>query len=92
MSNAGTSPDWDSPATVLIVHGPFRFSRNPQYLSVTILYLGVAISVNALWPIVLLPVFLLGFTIGVIWREERYLERRFGEEYLRYKGRVRRWL
>jgi protein-S-isoprenylcysteine O-methyltransferase Ste14 len=92
MGNAGTSPDYYRPATVLVVHGPFRFSRNPQYLSVTILYLGVAISVNALWPIVLLPVVLLVFTIGVIWREERYLERRFGERYLRYKARVRRWL
>ncbi len=92
MCNAGTSPKWDTPTTVFVMHGPFRFSRNPQYLSVNIIYLGIAISFNALWPIVFLPVVLLIMTVGVIKREERYLERRFGEEYLRYKARVRRWL
>jgi protein-S-isoprenylcysteine O-methyltransferase Ste14 len=92
MGKGGTDPHWDKPATVLVIHGPFRFSRNPQYLSVNILYTGIAISFNALWPIVFLPVILVIMTEGVIKREERYLERRFGEEYLSYKARVRRWL
>jgi protein-S-isoprenylcysteine O-methyltransferase Ste14 len=92
MGNAGTNPDWDSPATVLVTHGPFRFSRNPQYISGNILYLGIAISFNALWPIVFLPVILLIMIEGVIKREERHLELRFGEEYLSYKSEVRRWL
>jgi protein-S-isoprenylcysteine O-methyltransferase Ste14 len=47
---------------------------------------------NALWAILLLPAVLLVIQRGVIEREERYLERRFGEEYLRYKARVRRWI
>jgi protein-S-isoprenylcysteine O-methyltransferase Ste14 len=92
MGNAGTNPDWDSPATVLVTHGPFRFSRNPQYVSGNILYLGIAVSFNTLWPIVFLPVILLIMIEGVIKREERYLERRFGAEYLSYKSEVRRWL
>jgi protein-S-isoprenylcysteine O-methyltransferase Ste14 len=74
------------------MHGPFRFSRNPQYLSVNIIYTGIAISFNALWPIVFLPVVLVIMREGVIKREERYLERKFGEEYLSYKARVRRWI
>ena len=74
------------------MHGPFRFSRNPQYVSVNIIYVGIAISFNALWPIAFLPVVLLIMTEGVIKREERYLERKFGAEYLSYKARVRRWI
>ena len=92
MGNAGTSPHWNRPAKLLVTHGPFRYSRNPQYISGNILYVGVAISFNALWPIVFLPVILLIMIEGVIKREERYLEQRFGEEYLSYKARVRRWL
>ena len=92
MGNAGTNPHWNRPAKLLVTHGPFRYSRNPQYISGNILYLGIAISFNALWPIVFLPVILLIMIEGVIKREERYLERRFGEEYLSYKARVRRWL
>jgi protein-S-isoprenylcysteine O-methyltransferase Ste14 len=92
MGNAGTSPYWDGSATVLVMQGPFRFSRNPQYLSGNIIYLGIAISFNALWPVVFLPVVLLIMTVGVIKREEQYLERKFGEEYLRYKAKVRRWV
>jgi len=92
MGNAGTNPHWNRPAKLLVTHGPFRYSRNPQYISGNILYLGIAISFNALWPIVFLPAILLIMIEGVIKREERYLERRFGDEYLSYKARVRRWL
>jgi protein-S-isoprenylcysteine O-methyltransferase Ste14 len=56
------------------------------------MYAGIAALRNALWAIILLPVALLVIQRGVIEREERYLERKFGEEYLRYKARVRRWI
>ena len=92
MSQAGTSLRTSDPTTAIVVQGPFRFSRNPIYLAATVLYLGVAAAVNALWAIVLLPVVLAVISLGVIDREERYLERKFGEEYLRYKASVRRWL
>ena len=58
----------------------------------TMMYTGIASLRNALWAIVLLPVALLVIQRGVIEREERYLERKFGEEYLSYKARVRRWI
>jgi protein-S-isoprenylcysteine O-methyltransferase Ste14 len=74
------------------MEGPFRHTRNPGYLSLTMIYAGLASLANALWAILLLPAALLVIQRGVIEREERYLERRFGEEYLRYKARVRRWI
>lgn len=63
-----------------------------MYLSLTGLYLGIAVSVNALWVVVLLPVALVSITVGVIAREETYHKRKFGTEYTSYKSTVRRWL
>ena len=56
------------------------------------IYAGVAVRRNALWAILLLPAVLLVIQREVIGREERYLERTFGEEYLHYKTSVRRWI
>jgi protein-S-isoprenylcysteine O-methyltransferase Ste14 len=56
------------------------------------IYAGIASLANALWAILLLPVALLVIQRGVIEREERYLERKFDEEYLSYKAQVRRWI
>ncbi len=80
------------PTTALVVGGPFRFTRNPMYLGTTLLYIGIAILAQALWALVLLPFVLMIVQRGVIEREERYLEGKFGADYLRYKQRVRRWL
>jgi protein-S-isoprenylcysteine O-methyltransferase Ste14 len=76
----------------LVVDGPFRFTRNPLYLSLTLLYSGTALLLNLLWVVLLLPIALVIMQFGVISREERYLEKKFGQEYLRYKTRVRRWI
>ncbi len=92
MRRAGTTVDAFSSTTAVVGRGPFRFSRNPMYLSLAGLYLGIAVSVNALWVLVLLPLALVAITAGVIAREESYLERKFGTEYTSYKSRVRRWL
>ncbi len=80
------------PTTSLITGGPFRFSRNPAYLSLSLLYVGIGIAADNLWVLGLLVPTLALMHYGVIFREERYLERKFGEEYLRYKASVRRWL
>ena len=72
--------------------GPFAFSRNPMYLSLTLLSLGIALVVNAVSPVGFLPVGLTITHFGVIRREERYLLRLFGDEYLQYQARVRRWI
>ena len=89
---AGTSFNVRKPTTTLITDGPFRFSRNPGYLSLSLLYAGIAVAIENLWAFVLLAPALVVMHYGVILREEQYLERKFGEEYLRYKASVRRWL
>ena len=80
------------PVSRVVQNGPFRYSRNPGYLSLTMLYAGIAVLRNALWAILLFPLVLYVIQREVIGREERYLERTFGEEYLDYKRRVRRWV
>jgi protein-S-isoprenylcysteine O-methyltransferase Ste14 len=92
MRGADTTLRTDKPVSSLVQDGPFRYSRNPGYLSLTMLYAGIAILRNALWAILLLPLVLYVIQREVIEREERYLERSFGEEYLTYKRRVRRWV
>ena len=82
----------DKPTSSLITDGPFRYSRNPGYLAGTMVYAGIASLTNALWVFLLLPVVLLTLQRTAIEREERYLEGKFGEEYLGYKARVRRWI
>ena len=92
MRAADTTLDVDKPVSSLVQDGPFRYSRNPGYLSLTMLYAGIAILGNALWAILLVPLVLYVIQREVIEREERYLERTFGKEYLAYKRRVRRWV
>jgi len=92
LGRAGTPPNPGEPTTAIVAVGPYRFTPNPIYLSFTLLYAGVTVVANALWAVVLLPGVLIVMRRGVIDREERYLERRFGEEYRRYKARVRRWI
>ena len=92
MRAAETTIRIDKPVSSLTQDGPFRYSRNPGYLSLTMLYAGIAIRRNALCAILLLPLVLWVIQCEVIEREERYLERTFGEEYLDYKRRVRRWV
>ena len=92
MRRAETNLDPRKPATTLVTGGPFRYSRNPLYLSMTLLYGGISALANALPPILLLLVVLHLMRRGVIEREERYLERKFGDEYVQYKVGVPRWI
>jgi protein-S-isoprenylcysteine O-methyltransferase Ste14 len=92
LQGADTTLRTDKAGYSLVQDGPFRYSRNPGYLSLTMLYAGIAVLRNALWAILLLPLVLYVIQREVIEREERYLERTFGEEYLAYKRRVRRWV
>ena len=92
MRQADTPTNPYKPVERIAKEGPFRYSRNPGYLSMAIIYSGIASLANALWAILLLPVALLAIQRGVIEREERYLERKFGDEYLNYKAQVRRWI
>lgn len=89
---AGQTPHPRRPVTTLLQQGPYRFTRNPMYLSLAIVYLGLTALANDLWPLVVLPVVLLIMTRAVIAREEAYLDRVFGGEYRAYRARVRRWM
>jgi protein-S-isoprenylcysteine O-methyltransferase Ste14 len=91
IKSAGTNVQPQQPTTALVVEGPYRFTRNPIYLSMTLIYSGLAILSNALWPLLLLPLPLQLLRRGVIEREEHYLEHKFGERYQRYKESVPRW-
>ena len=89
---AGTPVPARKPTTVIVRTGPYRFSRNPIYLAFSLLQLGIAIWVNSLWLLATLVGAVALIHYVVILREEQYLERRFGAQYLDYKASVRRWL
>lgn len=76
----------------LVLSGPYRFSRNPDYVGQALVVAGVGFIFAVGWVLLALVPALLLVRYGIIAREERYLERRFGEEYRRFCGRVRRWL
>jgi len=82
----------NQPAARIVRDGPYRWTRNPMYLSMTLIYVGLALVVNALLPLLLLPVVLVLLVRLVIRREERYLGSAFSEEYAAYCRDVRRWL
>ncbi len=89
---AGTPVPGNRPTTTIVRTGPYRFSRNPIYLSFSLLQLGVACWVNSLWLLVSLIPALALMSLVVIPREEHYLETHFPSDYVPYKASVRRWL
>jgi protein-S-isoprenylcysteine O-methyltransferase Ste14 len=89
---AGTPVAPYNPTKALVTDGPYRISRNPAYLGFALIYIGIAVLADAPWVLVPLPVVLVVMQLGVIAREERYLERLFGEEYRDFKARTRRWI
>ncbi len=92
MTRAGTNVRPDQPTLAIVTDGPFAVSRNPLYLATTGLYVSISLLVDALWPLVLLLPTLAILHWGVVRREERYLEAKFGEPYRAYRARVRRWI
>jgi protein-S-isoprenylcysteine O-methyltransferase Ste14 len=88
----GTAVEPWKPTTAIVTTGPYRLTRNPAYLGMALVYIGIALLAHAPWALVPLPFVVLVMDRAVIAREERYLERKFGGEYLGYKTRVRRWI
>lgn len=89
--HAGTNIPTVLPATTLVSAGPYRFSRNPIYVAMTAIYLGLALALASPWAALLLLAVLPVIQVGVIRREESYLEAKFGDAYRAYRSRVRRW-
>jgi protein-S-isoprenylcysteine O-methyltransferase Ste14 len=89
---AGTNIPPNLPTTALVVDGIYGRTRNPLYLGTILVYLGLSVAAGSLWAILLVVPLLWVINVGVIAREERYLERKFGDAYRAYKVRVRRWV
>jgi len=88
---AGTPVPGDSPSTAVVDSGPYRFSRNPIYVAFSLLQLGIATLADSVWLLVTLVGAVAVMALVVIPREEHYMARKFGDRYLDYKRRVRRW-
>lgn len=92
MHAAKTNIEPWKPTNKILDTGFYGYSRNPIYLAMILIYLGVSCLFNSIWFLPFLPVALLVIRFGVILREEKYLESKFGEDYLSYKSKVRRWI
>jgi protein-S-isoprenylcysteine O-methyltransferase Ste14 len=92
MFKQGTSVSPEHGANALVEDGPFKYTRNPIYVGMTLIYTGITLLLNNLWGAVLIPPVLTIVRRAVIEPEEHYLTRRFGEPYVEYTRRVRRWL
>ena len=92
MMRGGENPEVGHPTGKIIASGPYAFTRNPMYLSLTIGYIGAGFILNTFWAPILAPFPLFAIHYGVVLREERYLERVLGDDYREYRRRVRRWI
>mgnify|MGYP003296658176 CR=1 FL=1 len=88
----GTAVIPHKPANRLVITGIYHWTRNPMYLGMALLYSGLAIMFDSLLALLVLPVVLIVIQTQVIAREEAYLERTFGDDYIAYRNRVRRWI
>jgi protein-S-isoprenylcysteine O-methyltransferase Ste14 len=89
---AGTNVDVRKPATAIVSEGPYRVTRNPMYLGLLLVYVGAGLMTDSIWIVALAIPLVAIVSTAVIAREERYLERKFGDQYRRYKQQVRRWI
>lgn len=92
MVGAGTNVNPYEPSLAIVRHGPYRITRNPMYLAMMIGYTGVVLMINGLWPAVMIVPLAWIIQWGVVAREERYLEAKFGETYNDYRRATRRWI
>lgn len=92
MTRSGSNVPTSMPSVSIVDTGPYRFTRNPIYLSMMLSLVGLAIAFDSLWSLMALVLFFLVIRYGVVAREEAYLERKFGQVYRGYRAHVRRWL
>lgn len=92
MLEARTSPNPHRPTNALVANRTYRITRNPMYLGMLVSYAGIFIFFQNPWFLLFLPILVWLFTKWVIIPEEKYLEGKFGKEYLDFKSRVHRWI
>ncbi|MBU4463268.1 MAG: isoprenylcysteine carboxylmethyltransferase family protein [Proteobacteria bacterium] len=78
--------------TKMVTDGAYRFSRNPLYFSLLLLLFGIAVLMFSLWLFFTIPILYILFLFKAVKPEESYLSKKFGEEYLNYSAKVRRWI
>jgi protein-S-isoprenylcysteine O-methyltransferase Ste14 len=89
---AGTPIKPFEKSTILVKDGCYRFSRNPMYLGMVIILIGTWIALGTFSPVLVIPVFIYIIQAGFIIYEEQLLVKWFGDDYLDYQEKVRRWL
>lgn len=92
FSRAGTPVPSNQPVRALVTTGIHGLTRNPIYLGMLLLYAGIGMAARSPWILILVLPLVIVLRYGIVAREERYLERRFGDAYRDYKAHVRRWL
>jgi protein-S-isoprenylcysteine O-methyltransferase Ste14 len=92
FKRAGTAARPFAPSTALVEDGPFRYTRNPMYVGILLVLAGLFILLGTLSPLLVIPPFFWLIRTRFVVPEEAHMERHFGERYLDYKRRVRRWL
>lgn len=92
LSKTTPNPIKPENANIIVTKGMYRFSRNPMYLGLLFWLIAWSIHLSVLSPFLLLPVFIWVLTVQQILPEEEILEKKFGDSYISYKQRVRRWI
>jgi protein-S-isoprenylcysteine O-methyltransferase Ste14 len=92
FSGAGTPVQGARPTRTLVTTGIHAWSRNPIYLGMFLVYVGIGVVVRSPWILIVGLPLCVAIRYGVVAREEAYLERRFGDAYRDYKARVHRWV
>jgi protein-S-isoprenylcysteine O-methyltransferase Ste14 len=92
FKGVGTTVRPDRAPSSLVIAGPYKITRNPMYLGLALVYLGIAIADQSIWALILFPFILIVIQHWAIGAEEAFLERRFGTDYSSYKASVARWL
>lgn len=92
LKQAGTHIHIRHPTLTLVTHGPYRFSRNPMYLSLLLLIIGISLLFNFIWFLLCIPLIVFLVNVFVIQHEECNLEKLFGQAYTQYQCKARRWV
>ena len=92
LKKRGTYIDPNKPTTQIVDDGPFKFSRNPMYLSLVLVLLALSVLFFSLWFLISAVGLWLVFDRIAVAPEELYLEQKFGDRYTEYKSKVRRWI
>lgn len=92
MGRSGQNPEPWKPTPSILTKGIYRYSRNPMYVALALIQVGVGIGLGNLWVVALTTLALVAVFFVAVRPEEIYLEGKFGDQYLAYKASVRRWL